>query len=148
MTEHKSHKVRIDNIPQEKIICHVSNRSLYGKVFLWSLAVLLLLSKSYILAVIVGFYAFVYTFSTEKKYYDGYDRFFVVHDEPNDECCELIYLSEIEGWEYRVTAEKDKMVLYLRDKERYRLEENVSRRLYSYFCSVLPEKEIRKKKEQ
>lgn len=148
MTEHKSHKVRIENIPEGKIICHVSNRSFDVKVFLLVIELMLLVSGSRIIAAILGFYSLVYLFSEEKKYYDGYDRYLVRYNNPNDEYCDLIYLSEIEGWEYRITNSGDKIILYLRENERYRLEENVSRKLYNYFTTMIPEREIRKKKEQ
>ena len=147
MSEHKSHKVKLENIPKDKVICHLSNRSDNIKVLLWALAVVLLITKHVILAVLIGFYAFVYTFSTEKKLFDGFEKFFTVYSDSNGEYCELIYLSEVEGWEYRITDKGDKLIFYLSGSEKYRVDTNVDRKIYTYLRQVLPEKEIRKKKE-
>ena len=147
MSEHKSHKVKLENIPKDKVICHLSNRSDNVKVLLWALAAALLFTKNYVLAVLIGFYAFVYTFSTEKKLFEGFEKFLTVYNDPNGEYCELIYLSEVEGWEYRITDQGDKLIFYLADGEKYRIDTNVDRKIYTYLRQVLPEKERRKKKE-
>ena len=147
MSEHKSHKVKLENIPKGKIICHLSNRSDNIKLLLWASTGVLLLVKRPILAILVGFYAVVYTFSTEKKLFDGYEKFFVIYNDQTGECCELIYISEIEGWEYRIMNSGDKIIFYLPNNEKYRVDTNVDRKIYNYLKQVLPEKEIRKKKE-
>lgn len=54
MSEHKSHKVKLENIPKDKVICHLSNRSDNVKVLLWALAAALLFTKNYVLAVLIG----------------------------------------------------------------------------------------------
>ena len=114
MSEHKSHKIRIEHIPQGKTRCSITTKKK----------------------------------STDKKSFEGFDNFFVIFNDKNNEYADLIYISEIEGWEYRITNNGDKVMLYLTNNERYRIEENTDRKMYSYFRDIMPEREVRKKKEQ
>ena len=147
MSEHKSHKVKIENILPEKAKIKLGSKNRTYVIAAWLFVLMLALAKLWILVIFAGFYAFIYSFGDDKKIFEGNSKFFVVYNDQNNIYADVIYLSEVEGWEYRITNTKDKMIFYLYDMEKYRIEENVDRRMYGYFREVLPEKEIRRKKE-
>jgi hypothetical protein len=148
MSEHKSHKIRIEHIPQAKTRCSISSKKKSNMVLIWIMVFLVLLTKIVIAIGIVTIYALIYCFGTDKKSFEGFDNFFVIYNDKNNEFADLIYISEIEGWEYRITNNGDKVMLYLNNNEKYRIDENVDRQMYSYFRDIMPEREIRKKKER
>ena len=148
MSEHKSHRIRIEHIPQAKTRCSISSKKKSNMVLIWIMVFLVLLTKIVIAIGIVTIYALIYCFGTDRKSFEGFDHFFVIYNDKNNEFADLIYISEIEGWEYRITNNGDKVMLYLNNNEKYRIDENVDRQMYSYFRDIMPEREIRKKKER
>ena len=148
MSEHKSHKIKIEHIPQGKTRCSISTKKKSNMIFSWIIVFIVLLTRNVLLIGICAIYALIYCFGTDKKSFEGFDNFFVIFNDKNNEYADLIYISEIEGWEYRITNNGDKVMLYLNNNERYRIDENVDRKMYSYFRDIMPEREVRKKKEQ
>lgn len=148
MPEHKSHKVRIEHIPKEKARCSISTKKRSNMIFSWIMVFIAFLTKSLLLIGFFTIYALIYCFGTNVKKFEGFDKFLVIYNDKNNEYADLIYISEIEGWEYRITNTGEKVMLYLNNNERYRIDENVDRTMYSYLKDVMPEREIRKKKER
>ena len=148
MPEHKSHKIRIEHIPRDKCRCSIGTKKKSHMIFSWIMVFIALCTKSLILIGFFIIYALTYSFGQDRKSFDGFDNFFVIYNDKNNEYADLIYISEIEGWEYRITNSGDKVMLYLNNKDRYRIEENVDRTMYSYFRDIMPEREVRKKKER
>ncbi len=48
MTEHKSHRIRIDHLPQTKPLCTVTTKSRVTVVCAWVIAFIVCLSKSFL----------------------------------------------------------------------------------------------------
>ena len=143
MTEYKSHRVKRENLPAEKPICVIDTRAVYLILFSWGVAFLFLILKN-VLAVLLIFVAIVISARKPKVLYLGYEDRFVYMNKDDPQYCNVIYLSEIKGWEYRITNNGDKLILYLEDGEVIKISEKMVRSLYNYFHKVLPDREVRK----
>ena len=146
MTEHKSHRIRIDHLPQSKPLCTVDTKSRTVVICAWVVSLCILLAKS-LLAIPFIFLAVILTINKGKPVYEGYEDRFVIYKEDDSEFCQMLWHADIHGWEYRITDKGDRLHLYMKDGETIKLSDNIDRRLYHYFAKVLPDREVRRNKE-
>lgn len=143
MAEHKSHRIRIDHLPQTKPLCTVTTKSRVTVVCAWVIAFIVCLSKSF-LAIPFVFLALVLTANKGKTVYAGYDDRFVIYEEDDQQFCQMLWHSDISGWEYRITDKCDKLYLYTTDGETIKLSNYINRQLYGYFDKTMGDRQIRR----
>lgn len=146
--EHKSHRIRIANIPEGKIMYSLTNRVKGIIICFVILTVLALVHKEYVLLVINLLAALYFTFRNAKILIRGYDGFLVITDRDNDEYGDILYNSEISYWEYRIKSNTNQVMFYLADGEKYLLDHDVVISLHDYLCKTMPDKEIKNRKER
>ena len=146
--EHRSHRIRINNIPQGKPIFILKNNTILDIVAaaLGGIGWLFTDHKIWALAHVI--YIIFALLRKKKNYILGYENFFVISDIDNDEYGDIIYNSEVRYWEFRVKSNKDEVMFYMNDGEKYLLENYVDRRMHNYLMKIMPEKEIKSKKER
>lgn len=149
MTEHRSHKVRIANIPKDDALCVIGTKSLNIIVTAWIFVAVMLFSDYKLMTLPFLFVALLLTFRSGKKQFRGTKNYFIIYSSADPENCDLIYLSEVIGWEYRVKKYTDDyMCIILQDNALIKISEGVNIQMYRYFQRQLPALEIRLKKDK
>ena len=113
--EYRSHKIKTVNIPSAKMVYQSTSKPLSFTIISLVLALLVFLTEYKLLALIMAAVAIVFYLVTDKKQISGYDSFVIVYNQQNNEFCDIIYFSEIKNWEYRITREGNKIMLFLND---------------------------------
>ena len=147
MAEYKSHRIKIENLSKGKVLYTKDNRNRVLNYTLWIIAVLSLFvlpNRYYSIPLIV--IAIIVSLKKDKIFYQGCDNMFIMYNDRENIYCDVIYLSEICKWEYRVKNSGDNLLIALSDEEVIKIAEQCEIGLYHYFQKVLPEKEYRHKK--
>ena len=149
MTDFRSHKVRVSNIPQGDSLCNIGTKSIGVILFSWLCVVVMLLTEYKVIAIPFLFVALLLTFRSGKKQFKGTNKFFVIFNSADPDNCDLVYLSEVQSWEYRVKKDgNDYMSIILQENEKFRITEGVNFQMYKYFQRQLPQLEVRNKKDK
>ena len=146
--EHKSHRIRIANIPQGRKIFSTDNKPMVLIISQFLLAVIFAMSRLKYVAIPVLIYAVILLFRKKENYISGYDSFLIITDPENSEYCDIIYHTEIRFWEFRIKNNDYQIMFYLNENEKYLLDHHVSHAMYDYLKKTLPDKEIRNRKEK
>ena len=143
MADHKSHQFRIDHLPQTRPLCVVDSKPFIMVVIAWGI-IILLVAYNFLLSIPFIFLALVLTIHKGKLFYVGYEDRFVIFRQDDVKYCDMLWLNDIRGWEYRITDKGHKIYFYMKDGETIKLIREVNRKLYYYFQRVIPEKEVRR----
>lgn len=147
MAEYRSHKVRLSNVPKDSALCSIGTKTAGPIIIAWLLALLVLCSQYRYMAIPVAFVALVLTLRHNTRQFRGCRTYFIIYNSQDPSNCDLIYLSEVRGWEYRVKKDgNDYMTVTLQDDEKIRITEGVNIAMYRYFQRNLPQLEIRSRK--
>lgn len=146
--EHKSHRIRIANIPEGKMMYSLTDRGKGIIICFCILAVLALIHKEYVLLGINLLATLYFTLRNAKILIRGYDSFLVVTDRDNVQYGDILYNSEINYWEYRIKSNSNQVMFYLSDGEKYLLDHDVVISLHDYLSKTMPDKEIKNRRER
>lgn len=147
MAEYKSHRVLVKNIPKEKPLCSVGNKSMAGLLIGLFLIVLVAyyFQNIYIVIPLLLYQLFLVC----KPYcaiFEGYHNFFVIYDKENKNECNLYYLSELKYWCHDGSYANPIVIFFLNDNEKVVLNQVIDSEIFDYLRKVAPKKEIQKKK--
>ncbi|MBQ9037596.1 MAG: hypothetical protein IJ115_09100 [Erysipelotrichaceae bacterium] len=146
--EYRSHKIRIFNIPSGKMVYQSTSKPVTFTIISLVLTLLVFLTEYKLLAIIMAVVVILFYLLSNKKQISGYDSFVIVYNQHNNEFCDIIYFSEINYWEYRITRNGNKVMLFLNDGEKYCVDNGVSMSTHAYFQKHLPEKELKSREER
>ncbi len=147
MSEHKSHKVLIANIPKGKPICRVGNKSYLGLVFgLIFIVGMFFYFRNILLVLPMIIYELFLSLKPYKGIFDGYNSFFVIYDKDNKKEADLYYLSELKYWCSDGTFFNPSVIFFLNDGEKVVLKKAIDSEIFDYLRKVAEKKEIQKKK--
>lgn len=146
--EHKSHRIRTANLPGGKQVYLSTKRPLSFIIIALLISLMVFLMKYLYLSVLMLIVAIIFYIVFLRKQISGYENFMVIYNQMNEDYCDIIYFSEISYWEYRITGKGDRIVLYLNDGERYRIENGVNNSTHSYLHKYLGDKEIKNREDK
>ncbi len=145
--EHKSHTIKVSNLPKSKTLCTVANKSTVTLAVMWlSAFIVSFFIKEKIALLPITVYLFIVTLSPYKLYLTGHNSFLAIYNRQNKELCDIIYLSEIKNWEYSTKYLTSKVRFFLNDGEEIVVDKVANSELYSYLHTVANKKEITKDK--
>ncbi len=149
MTERKSRRVKVSNLPDSKALCTITNKPLALIVFSWVIfSWVLFTADEKILSIPFGIYGLIMTLKEEKKIFSGHLDYLVVYDEDNQEECDIYYLSEIRRWYFKQQLLNPSLTLFLLEGEKFIFCKCVGSEIRSYMRKVMPEKEVQPKRQQ
>jgi hypothetical protein len=142
--EYRSHQVRVENLPAQRPVVTVAPRPRVMIGLLAASAAVLVLSQvQWFLAAPLAVMAVYLRFRPQMPTFQGYPGYFVVYRREDPEHCDLYYLSEIAGWEFRNYKDGPRLLLYLQDGQRICVSQGVDLSTYRYLSRVMPRREIR-----
>jgi hypothetical protein len=148
MTESKSRRVKVANLPESKALCTITNKPVALIVFVWLVfTIVLFTAKEKILCIPFGIYGLIMTFKEEKKIFTGHIDYLVIYDEDKKEECDIYYLSEIRRWYFKQKLFNPSVTLFLQEGETFLFCKCVGSEIYSYLRKVMPEKEVQPKRQ-
>lgn len=138
--EYKSHKVRTTNLPDDKLIYRITDKSNIALVLCWIITLILFILRTPFV-ILALFYSLAITLKKDRVIFAGYRRFFVSYIKNEDKYCDIYYLSEIGKWTYYSDLLNPKIKFVLRDGEEVTITNGVDRTMYRYFKKVMGKKE-------
>ena len=145
MSEHRSHKVKTDKFRSLKPEYRIGTKSQSATIALWAVTAFFLFTSKKIIAVPFGFLALIQTLKEDKRLLAGYDNYFVLYDENDDEYCDQIYFSEIQEWSCRIKDREVYLNILLKDGEKIRITKGCSKATYNYFRKKVQDKKTGQK---
>ena len=144
--EIKCRTVRVDSLENVKILARISRKPYASFVTLLIVAgYLFIVSESKIFPITLAFGCLFMIFVVKDKILlDATDRYLVIYDIKNKDLCTVIYLSEIENWEYIYKTSTEEVVFYLDDGSQVSCPLVMTRRLMRYLRDKMEHKEIKK----
>ena len=82
----------------------------------------------------------------DKILLDAADRFIVVYDTKNKDLGTIVYLSEIENWEYIFKSSTEEVIFYLDDGVEIHCPLVMTRKFMRYLKDKMEHKEIKREK--
>ena len=146
--EHRSHRIKIGNIPEGKTVYSSVRRPLPLIMISLLFSLMVFLLKYIYLSLIMMFIGIILYLVFYRKQITGYDRFIVIYDQLNTDYCDIVYFSEINYWEYRITGKGDKIVFYLNDGEKFRIENGINNGTHAYLHKYLGDRELKSREER
>lgn len=144
----KCRTVRVDSLDEFKILARISRKPYASFVSLLVIAGYLMFVSEYkIFPITLGLGCLFMIFCVKDKIIlDAADRFLVLYDLKNKDLCTVVYLSEIESWEYIYKANTEEIIFYLVDGTQYSCPLIMTRRFMRYLRDKMEHKEIKKNK--
>ena len=147
--ELKCRTVRVDSLEPFKILARISRKPYASFITLLIISgYLFVVSESKVFPIALAFGCLFMIFVVKDRIIlDAADRFLIIYDIKNKDLCTIIYLSEIENWEYIFKSSTEEVIFYLDDGTQIRCPLVMTRRLMRYLRDKMEHKEIKREKE-
>ena len=146
--ELKCRTVRVDSLDEFKKLARISRKPYASFISLLVISgYLFVVSESKVFPLSLAFGCLFMIFVVKDKVIlDAADRYIVIYDIKNKDLCTIVYLSEIENWEYVYKANTEEIIFYLDDGFEIRCPLVMTRRFMRYLRDKMEHKEIKRDK--
>ncbi|MBQ7891857.1 MAG: hypothetical protein IJO78_01680 [Erysipelotrichaceae bacterium] len=146
--ELKCRTVRVDSLEPYKVLARISRKPYASFVTLLMISGYLFIvseSKVFPIALAIGCLFMIFVVK-DKILLDAADRFIVVYDTKNKDLGTIVYLSEIENWEYIFKSSTEEVIFYLDDGVEIHCPLVMTRKFMRYLKDKMEHKEIKREK--
>ena len=146
--EYKCRTVRVDSLETFKVLARISRKPYGSFISLLVIAgYLFIVSESKVFPIALAIGCLIMLFVVKDKIIlDAADRYIVLYDLMNKDLCTVIYLSEIENWEYVYSRETEEVRFYLDDGAEIICPLIMTRRFMRYLRDKMEAREIKAEK--